>query len=232
MDSCYNMQYFPVCLKIEGRRCLVVGGGRVAARKVRSLLECGALVEVISPDLIEDLRLMWAAGEISWLERAYQPGDLSGAFLVIAATDDPDAQKKIFAEAEEKNILLNVADVPKRCNFILPATVRRGDLSISVSTAGKSPALARNLRHDLEKQYGPEYGVLIALLGELRDQVISQGRSTAENKELFDRLAALEIIDWIREGDWQRISRHFSDILGESIEVKSLEAAKKMMPRN
>lgn len=219
------MQYFPVGLKIEGRRCLVVGGGRVAARKVRTLLDCGAVVEVISPELIEELRAMRAAGEISWLERAYQPGDLSGAFLVIAATDDPEAQGKIFAEAEEKNILLNVADVPKRCNFILPATVRRGDLSISVSTAGKSPALARNLRQDLEKRYGPEYGVLVALLGELRDQVISLGKSTAENKELFDRLAALEIVDWIKKGDWQRISRHFSDILGENIEVKTLEVS-------
>lgn len=214
------MQYFPVCLNIEGRRCLVIGGGRVAARKVQSLLECGGVVEVISPDLTDKLQLMRSAGKITWLERDYKTGDLAGAFLVIAATDDPEVQARIFAEAEEKNILLNVADVPKWCNFILPATVRQGDLSISVSTSGKSPAFAKNLRESLEKKYGPEYGVLVNILGELRDFVISRGQSTAENKIIFNKLADLAIVDLIKTGDWQRISRHFSDILGENVELK------------
>lgn len=221
------MQYFPVYLNIEGRRCLVIGGGSVATRKVQALLECGAVVEVVSPDVTAELKTILAAGKITWVARAYQPGDLSEAFLVIAATDDSEVQAGIFAEAEEKNILLNVADVPRWCNFILPATVRRGDLSFAVSTGGKSPALARNLRQNLEKIYGPEYGVLVDILGELRDMVISQGKSSAENKILFGKLASLEIVDWIKNGEWQRISRHFSDILGGNIELKGLGGAEK-----
>lgn len=221
------MQYFPVYLNIEERRCLVIGGGSVATRKVQALLECGAAVQVVSPDLTAELMEIHEAGKIIWVARAYQPGDLSEAFLVIAATDDSEVQARIFAEAEEKNILLNVADVPRWCNFILPATVRQGDLSIAVSTSGKSPALARNLRQNLEKNYGPEYGVLVNILGEMRDLVISQGKSSAENKILFDKLADLEIAKWIKNGEWQRVARHFSDILGGNIELQCLGAGKK-----
>lgn len=199
----------------------------MATRKVQALLDCGAAVQVVSPELTAELREIHGAGKILWVARAYQPGDLSEAFLVIAATDDSDVQARIFAEAEEKNILLNVADVPRWCNFILPATVRQGDLSIAVSTAGKSPALARNLRQNLEKNYGPEYGVLVNILGELRELVISRGKSSAENKILFDRLADPEIASWIKNGEWQRISRHFSDILDENIELKCLGTTEK-----
>lgn len=221
-----NSPYFPVCLKIAGRQCLVIGGGRVGERKVKGLLAHGAVVRVISPELSEPLSALLRAGTIDWLDRLYQEGDLAGAFLVIAATDDPAVQERVHAEAEARNILLNVADVPKWCNFILPATARRGDLAISVSTAGKSPALASALRQTLEGQFGPEYGVLVDILGALRDTVLAGGRPHAENKLIFARLADPEMAVWIRDGLWQKLARHIQEVLGTDVPLGCLEAAR------
>ena len=124
--------------------------------------------------------------EIILHERGYQAGDLGGSFLVISATDNETVQEAVHAEAEEHNILLNVADVPKWCNFILPATVRQGALSISISTAGQSPALAKQLRQRLEKEYGPEYKTLLQLMGALRPIILELKRPHQENKVLFE----------------------------------------------
>ncbi|MCX5874911.1 MAG: bifunctional precorrin-2 dehydrogenase/sirohydrochlorin ferrochelatase [Deltaproteobacteria bacterium] len=227
-----DKQYFPVCLKIAGRQCLVIGGGRVGARKVQGLLSHGALVTVISPELNEVLSILQRAGTIAWLPRLYQEGDLAGFFLVIACTDDPAVQERIHTEAEERNILLNVADVPKWCNFILPATARRGDLAISVSTAGKSPALASTLRQALEVQFGPEYGALVDILGALRDIVLTNGRPHAENKLIFARLADPEMAVWIKDGLWQRLAEHIQEVLGSDIPLDCLEAARKEYQRS
>jgi precorrin-2 dehydrogenase / sirohydrochlorin ferrochelatase len=222
-----NFQYFPVCLKITGRQCLVIGGGRVGERKVKGLLAHGALITVVSPELNEALSSLLRDGAIQWRNRPYQEGDLAGAFLVIAATDDPAVQERVHAEAEARNILLNVADVPKWCNFILPATARRGDLSISVSTAGKSPALASAMRQALELQFGPEYGVLVNILGCLRDSVLVSGRTHAENKAIFARLADPEMASWIKQGLWEKLARHIQEILGPDVPPGCLEAARK-----
>jgi precorrin-2 dehydrogenase/sirohydrochlorin ferrochelatase len=222
-----NFQYFPVCLKIAGRQCLVIGGGRVGERKVKGLLAHGALITVVSPELNEALSSLLRDGAIQWRNRSYQEGDLAGAFLVIAATDDPAVQERVHAEAEARNILLNVADVPKWCNFILPATARRGDLSISVSTAGKSPALASAMRQALELQFGPEYGVLVNILGSLRDSVLASGRPHAENKAIFARLADPEMASWIKQGLWQKLASHIQEILGPDVPPGCLEAARK-----
>ncbi|MBU4034586.1 MAG: bifunctional precorrin-2 dehydrogenase/sirohydrochlorin ferrochelatase [Proteobacteria bacterium] len=219
-------QYFPVCLKIAGRQCLVIGGGRVGERKVKGLLDHGAKVKVISPELSESLSALEQAGTIDWLPRLYQEGDLAGAFLVIAATDDPAVQERVHAEAEELNILLNVADVPKWCNFILPATARRGDLSVSVSTAGKSPALASTLRQALEVQFGPEYGVLVNILGALRETVLAGGRPHEENKVIFARLADPEMAVWIKEDLWNKLAQHIREVLGPDVSLGCLETAK------
>ena len=221
-----NFQYFPVCLKIAGRQCLVIGGGRVGERKVQGLLAHGAKVKVISPELSEVLSALLRDGAIDWLARLYQEGDLAGAFLVIAATDDPAVQERIHAEAEARNILLNVADVPKWCNFILPATARRGDLAISVSTAGKSPALASTLRQGLEAQFGQEYGVLVDILGSLRDTVLAGGRPHAENKVLFARLADPEMAEWIKDGLWNKLAHHIQEVLGPDVPLACLETAR------
>ncbi|MGV1100963.1 precorrin-2 dehydrogenase/sirohydrochlorin ferrochelatase family protein [Thiovibrio sp. JS02] len=221
-----KQQYFPVCLQVTGRSCVVIGGGRVGERKAQGLLAHGAQVTVISPELTPGLSSLRQSGAVAWVPRSYREGDLAGAFLVIAATDDPEVQERVHAEAEKGNILLNVADVPKWCNFILPATARQGDLAISVSTAGKSPALARKLRQSLEAQFGPEYAVLVNILGALRDIVLVDGRTHAENKVLFGRLAELEMAAWIRQGLWQRIAQHVLETLGPGVPLDCLEVAR------
>lgn len=220
------MHYFPICLDITGRHCAVIGGGRVAERKVRALMEHAARVTVISPEVTEELAVFHAEGRLAWLKREYREDDLADVFLVIAATDDPEVQRRVHAEADKHNILLNVADVPKWCNFILPATVRRGDLSISVSTGGKSPALASRLRKELEKQFGPEYEVLLYLLGRLRSDVLARGKPHEENKDLFNQLLHPKMVEWVRNGDWESVETHIRNNVDSEIASASVQDAK------
>lgn len=211
------MSFYPICLDLEAKACVVVGGGRVAERKVQGLLSCSARVTVISPRLTENLQQLHAEGRIEWVEREYRQGDLVLAFLVIAATDDEETQKKVYEEATAKNLLLNVADVPQRCNFILPATARSGDLAISVSTAGKSPALARKIRMELEKRYGPEYRVLVEILGAVRPAILASGLSQSENEQLFHQLLHADMAAWIKQKNWSSLEKHFHEVLGDRI---------------
>ena len=211
------MSFYPICLDLEGKHCVVVGGGRVAERKALGLLSCSARVSVISPDLTEGLHRQNSAGSIKWIDRQYRPGDLADAFLVIAATDDEETQKEVYEEAVDKNLLLNVADVPRRCNFILPASVRRGDLTISVSTAGKSPALARKLRMELEEKFGQEYGKMVELLGSVRPEILGSGLPQPENEQLFKQLLHDDMEVWIKNKDWYKIEDHFRATLKDMI---------------
>lgn len=168
------MKTYPLCLiGLETQRVLVIGGGSVAARKATSLVEAGACPWVISPDLHPDLQNLLGLAKINHLSRGYQPGDLAGAFLVVSATDDPGVNHQVWLEAQAEGCLINVVDDPPLCNFILPAVVRRGDVTLSVSTGGGSPALARRLRERLEAEVGPEYGELAALLDDLRPQLLA-----------------------------------------------------------
>ncbi|MFZ5776024.1 MAG: precorrin-2 dehydrogenase/sirohydrochlorin ferrochelatase family protein [Thermodesulfobacteriota bacterium] len=221
-----NPSYFPICLSIAGRRCIVIGGGRVGERKALALLAHGAKVRVISPELSRCLAALAEAGQVEWLARAYQPGDLADAFLVIAATDDTAVQEAVHAEAEAANLLLNVADVPKWCNFILPATARRGDLAISVSTAGKSPALAKQLRQELEGRFGPEYAAVLEILGALREVVLAEGRPHAENKKRFARLADPAMAAWIKAGQWEKVRGHLRAVLGPEAPLACVETVR------
>jgi len=220
------MAFFPICLDIDGRHCVVIGGGQVAERKVQGLWGCGAAVTVVSPELTGPLRCLVGQGQISWLARPYQSGDLAGAFLVIAATDDSAVQEAIHREAAQGNILLNVADVPKWCNFILPATTRQGDLMISVSTAGKSPALARKLREGFDREFGSEYAVLVELLGELRQVVLARGGAHHENKELLQQLLEADLAAWLRAGEWQRLRDHVRQVLADEAAVAVVDATR------
>jgi len=201
----------------------VIGGGRVAARKVRQLLACGARMTVISPELDSELAVLVDKGEISWRKRPYKKGDLDAAFLVIAATDDPAVQSTVYAEAEEGGILLNVADAPQWCNFILPATVRRGDLAVSVSTSGKSPALAKNIREQLEEQFEAEYDLLLRLLGSLRPYVLVREEKEGKNKDVFERLIHPDMLAWIKERNWVEVEKHIQDVLGQDISLHDLD---------
>ncbi len=170
-----SQEFYPLSLKISGKRCVVVGGGEVARRKVRTLLEYGANVEVISPDPCRELNKLGGAGEIKVLRRRYQAGDLQGAFLAIAATDNSALNQQVVKEAKEKAVPVNVADDAKNSDFILPSYLRRGALTIAVSTAGVSPALARKIRTRLEKDFGDEYASLVRLVGEVRAELKRQG---------------------------------------------------------
>ena len=167
------MKTYPINLiGLETRRCVVVGGGAVAARKLAGLLAAGARVTVISPELSTEVESRAADRQITVLRRAYEPGDLSGAFLVIAATDDPPTNAAVWDEARQLGCLINAVDDPAHSNFILPAVVRRGEVNLAISTGGASPTLARRLREQLETQVGPEYGDLAGLMAELRPEIM------------------------------------------------------------
>ena len=216
------MNFYPICLDITHRHCIVIGGGKVAARKAQGLLDHQARVTMISPELGEESAALHAKNLLTWLDRPYREGDLADAFLVIAATDDPEVQECIHAEAEKNNILLNVADVPKWCNFILPATVRRGDFSLAISTGGKSPALAKRMRKDLENQFGPEYAVLLKTLGALRPLVLDLKLPHDDNKQIFEQLLHDDMVLWIRDNHWDKVLTHFRKILGEQVPLDCL----------
>jgi siroheme synthase-like protein len=195
-----GLAYYPMFLKISGKRCVVVGGGGVARRKVRALLEHGASVEVISPDPCLELDKLAETGEIKVLRRRYQSGDLQGAFLAIAATDNRVLSRQVVKEAQDRAVLVNVADDPQNSDFILPSYVRRGALTIAVSTAGVSPALARKIRTRLEKDFGDEYASLVRLIGEVRTEVKRRGIKISGD----DWQEALDldlILDLLKRGD-------------------------------
>jgi precorrin-2 dehydrogenase/sirohydrochlorin ferrochelatase len=216
------MRYYPVQLDIRGRRCLVVGGGAVATRKVGGLLSCGARVTVVSPQATEDLRRLGACGSITLWERAYAAADLAGMFLVIGATDDEDLNRKVSSDAEQLNILCNIADRPEKCSFILPAVVQRGDLVITLSTSGKSPALAKKLRHTLEAQFGEEYAVLLNLMGAIRRRLLAQEHAPEAHKPIFEKIIHSDILTWIRDGRMQDVNDLLKEVLGEGWRAEEL----------
>jgi precorrin-2 dehydrogenase/sirohydrochlorin ferrochelatase len=194
--------YYPIFIDLKGRTCSVVGGGLVAERKARALLDCGARVSVISPALTEGLQSLAEGATIKHVPRGYKPGDLKGSFLVIAASDDPDVNSGVWKEANEMGILANVADQPEKCNFILPSVLRRGGLTVAVGTGGASPALARRIRTDLESRIGPEYAQYVKMLELWRAAVIvavgeperrrALLKSAAEDERVLERLKAGE----------------------------------------
>jgi len=195
------MSGYPLTLVgLEVARCVVVGGGQVAARKVAAPRQAGARPLVISPALCAPLQRQAEAGEIETLPRAYQPGDLAGARLVIAATDDPGTNEAVWREGQAAGCLVNVVDDPERCNFYVPATVRRGALTLSVSTGGHSPALARRVRQALEGQFDAAYEPYVALLGELRPRVLAQVPA-ADRKRLWSALLDSDVLDLLRQGE-------------------------------
>lgn len=164
---------YPIALDVEGRRCVVVGGGQVAEHKCRSLLDAGAAVAVVSEHASAGLEELARDGRVELTRRAYAHGDLEGAFLAIAATDDRAVNAQVFAEAEERGVLLNAADDIEHCNFAVPSVVRRGDLTVAISTAGKAPALAKRLRARLEGELEPELATVVDLLGEVRTEALA-----------------------------------------------------------
>jgi precorrin-2 dehydrogenase/sirohydrochlorin ferrochelatase len=193
---------YPIFLDIQGKPCTVVGGGPVAERKVTGLLECGGSVKVISPRLTGALRKLAEGETIGYLPRAYKSGDLEGTFLVVAASDDPDVNSRVWSEAAGLGILANVADKPEECNFILPSVLRRGGLTLAVGTGGASPALARKLRVDLEEQFGPEYSSLVGLMDRLRSWAMRTIEDPDRRREALMSAAQDEgVLERLRAGE-------------------------------
>ncbi len=214
------MRHYPICLDISGKRCVVVGGGNVAERKVRRLLACGARVEVVGKTLTSVLTAWKGQGKIVHLEGGYEDSFLAGAALVIGATDSEGVNGRIAADARKRGIPVNIVDNPALCDFILPSVVERGDLLIAVSTGGKSPALAAKLREELEEVYGPEYAVLVEILGDLRERVIAVGGPSAENRERFAAVVWSDILDQIRRKEWSKVKETIHGLTGVEMEVK------------
>ena len=168
------MAYYPIFLNLEGKKCVVVGGGEVALRKVRALLDCGAEVVVVSPTLNPDLAQLAEVGTISVISREYEPKDLKDAVIVVAATDIAEVNQNIAKKARKHGILVNIVDRPEESDFIMPSLVRRGDLILAASTSGASPALAKKIRMRLEQTFGEEYSPLLSLIKEVRQELKEQ----------------------------------------------------------
>jgi siroheme synthase-like protein len=187
-----------VNLLVSGRRCLVVGAGRIAARKIEALLAAGADVHVVAPEAGDEVRALAEAGRLTLVERRFEPADVGGAWLVVTATDDPAVNRAVFVAGESLRIFVNSADDPANCSFTLMSVVRRGDIVVSIGTNGRSPALATFLKDHVRDEMGPEYESLLELLSEAREEIRSTGRSSED----ADWRAAIDsgILDLIREG--------------------------------
>jgi precorrin-2 dehydrogenase/sirohydrochlorin ferrochelatase len=209
-------KYYPMMVDLTGRRCLVVGGGRVAERKVALLLDCGASVEVVSPATTPKLAALASAGTIRLARRSVRSEDLPGAFLVFVATNDPEANRAVSAEAREAGGLVNAADAPEACSFLVPSAVRRGDLTIAISTGGGSPALAAKLRQRLEETIGPEYEAFLAALRDLRTQARETISDPAERRAIYRRAVDSELFDHAARGDRAAVRACIADLLRQA----------------
>jgi len=205
-------------LKVAGKKCVVVGGGEVAFQKVKQLLECGASVLVVSPDLCEGLTEFANRGLIRWLPSRYEPSVLEGAFLVFACTDDPEVNRRVFADCEVGRIWCNVVDVPELCSFYMPSILRRGDFVIAVSTSGNSPGFARKVRMVLESIFGDEFGVLVALLGELKDEMREKLETVEQRREFVERVWASGVWRYLQEGDIEGARNCLRNCLNETVQ--------------
>jgi precorrin-2 dehydrogenase len=196
--------FYIACLKLSGRRCLVVGGGEVGLEKVEGLLACDGDVTLIAPDAIEPLQDLAREGSIRWERRAYSgPADLEGIFIVIASTDDTEVNIAVYEDAERRAMLVNVVDVPPLCNFILPAIIRTGPLAIAISTAGASPALAKRIRNEIADEYGEPYAKLATMLNEVRGWAKGSLPTYQDRKLFFESIVNGEPdpVELLRRGD-------------------------------
>ncbi|MFA5181433.1 MAG: bifunctional precorrin-2 dehydrogenase/sirohydrochlorin ferrochelatase [Syntrophales bacterium] len=217
------VKYYPVYLDIKEKRCVVVGGGDVAERKIIRLLECGAVVKVVSRKLTKTLMDMAEKDQFIHLDDNYNQQYLAGAFLVIGATDREEVNDRIAADCRALGVMVNIVDDPGRCDFILPSLVNRGSLSIAVSTDGKSPALARKLREDLAAQFGPEYEDYLDLLGWLRETIIAAGRPAVDNRDIFNALVNSPLQGQINGGRWQEAEQTIRDLTAQEIDLTAFK---------
>jgi len=216
------INFYPVFLKLQGKKCVIVGAGEVAERKAERLLECGAEVSVIGREPTPGLRKLAQEGRLEHVYADYDETLIKGAYLVISATDDRAVNEAVSNAAGREDILVNVVDDPQLCDFILPSIVQKGALQIAISTGGTSPALARKVRIDLDRDFGNEYALFLELLGELRKRVLEKGRPSSENKKIFEAVVNSEVLDLIREKKWNEARAVIRDLTGEDIDPEAL----------
>jgi precorrin-2 dehydrogenase/sirohydrochlorin ferrochelatase len=195
--------FYIACLRLKGRRCLVVGGGEIGLEKVEGLLACDADITLVAPEAGPELAALAAEGSIRWEPRTYQSTDLDGCLIAIAATNDTDVNISVFHDAEERAMLVNVVDVPPLCNFILPAIVRTGPLAVAISTAGASPALAKRMKHEIGEMFGEPYATLAVLLNDARGWAKSTLPTYQDRKEFFESIVGgdPDPIELLRAGE-------------------------------
>ena len=198
---------FAMFLKLEGKACLVVGGGAIAEGKIAGLLRAGARVTVVSPEITPALLEQARRNEICWRPRGFQTSDLDGMTLAVAATSSFEVNAMVYDEADRRGILCNAVDQPQQCHFYYPAVVDRGPLQIAISTAGLSPSLAQRLRKELEVQFGPEYERWVEWLGSVRSALMSKGSDFETRRRILGRLASREIFDRLRAASRRKLAR-------------------------
>ncbi len=208
------MKYYPAYLDLRDRPCVVIGGGTVAERKTLALLEAGAEVTIISPALTPKLHEFSDAGKITHLQKQYEESDLSGQFLVIAATPSVEVNTLVARACRKRHVLVNVAVPPEESSFIVPSVVERGDLMIAISTSGASPALAKKIRQDIEQRYGAEYGLFLDKMSAIRNRVREEIPDEQKRHEVFQALVDSDVIDLIRQGKTHEAELRMAEIAG------------------
>lgn len=205
--------FYPVYLNLKGKRVVVIGGGEVAERKVASLLDTGASVTVVSPDVTARLASLVNAGLIEWHQRPYLEGDCRAAVLVLSAADDSVVNEAVWNEARSLGVFVNTADDPARCDFIMPAVVRRGDLAVAISTGGTSPALAARLRRKLSRIIGPEYARLANLLARVRPEILRRVDTVEDRKTLNYRILDSDVLSLLRDNNVSGAEHRLREII-------------------
>lgn len=209
------MRYYPIFLNLTNELSVVVGGGTIAEGKVTALLEADAKVQVISPEVTPTLQELAENGTITWEQRAYLDGDLTGAAIAISATDDPEVNHRVWDEAKRRGILINVVDDVPYCNFIAPAIVRRGDITLAISTNGKMPALAAHMRREMDKSFGDEYLRLLDLTAPLRVELNAKHLPYTTRQQLWRKLfEETELIPLLRQGEDAAAEKLAREVLG------------------
>ncbi len=207
-------KYYPIFLNIQDKKCVVIGGGNVAWRKVCSLKDAGAKVTVVSPKFCPELEK--EAG-VELIRQKYDVEVLKGAVLVVASTDDGEVNKKVYCDAVERGIPVNVVDRPEYCSFIVPSSVLRGDLCISISTGGASPSLARNIRERLESQFGDEYSEFTKLLSEMRRKILSEIKDESIRRDILQRIAEFDMLEIVKKEGVPEARKKMLKIISEKI---------------
>jgi precorrin-2 dehydrogenase/sirohydrochlorin ferrochelatase len=222
------MKVYPIFLHIAGKPCLVVGGGSVGQRKVEDLLAAGAQVTLVSREATTALQTLAARELIIYLQEDFHPDHLNGMVLAIAATNDLNTNQRVSNAARARGLPVNVVDQPDLCSFVVPASIRRGDLTIAIGTGGHSPALAKKLRRDLEQIYGPEYGPYVELLGAIREKVLACRRDHPDNNNLFTLIVASPLLPLLNSCDQSGLQALLSQLLAQVLPGADLQELQRL----